>query len=75
MSHKHVSETSEIAIELLDNSRTPCCALSRRGTVVYWNKGAEKEHSATAETKQLAASSIELVIPADRCCRRGEVLQ
>lgn len=34
-------ENSEIAIELLDNTPDAMMALSRDGTVVYWNKSAE----------------------------------
>ncbi|MEP6911673.1 MAG: PAS domain S-box protein [bacterium] len=58
-------ENSEIAIELLDNSPDAMMALSRDGTVVYWNKSAENTFGYNRE-EALGRELKELIIPADR---------
>jgi len=60
-----VTGTSEIAIELLDNSPDAMLALSPQGTVVYWNKGAENAFGYSRD-EAIGRELIELIIPADR---------
>ena len=55
---------SEIAIELLDNSPDAMMALSPEGTVVYWNKGAERTFG-YSRGEAIGRSLIELIIPDD----------
>ena len=58
-------ENSEIAIELLDNSPDAMMALSRDGTVVYWNKSAENTFGYNSD-EAIGRGLSELIIPADR---------
>jgi PAS domain S-box-containing protein len=60
-----LAENSEIAIELLDNSPDAMMALSRDGTVVYWNKSAENTFGYNRE-EAIGRELRELIIPADR---------
>ena len=62
---KMLSEDSEIAIELLDNSPDAMMALSPEGAVVYWNKGAESTFGYSRD-EALGRELSELIIPADR---------
>jgi PAS domain S-box-containing protein len=62
---KMLTETSEIAIELLDNSPDAMLALSPEGTVVYWNKGAEDTFGYSRD-EAIGRELSELIIPADR---------
>ena len=59
-----LSENSEIAIELLDNSPDAMMALSPEGTVVYWNKSAENTFGYRDEA--VGRELSDLIIPADR---------
>jgi PAS domain S-box-containing protein len=65
MTTKMLTEDSEIAIELLDNSPDDMMALSPEGTVVYWNKGAENTFGYSRD-EALGRELSELIIPADR---------
>jgi PAS domain S-box-containing protein len=60
-----LTETSEIAIELLDNSPDAMMALSPQRTVVYWNKGAENAFG-FSRVEAIGRELTELIIPADR---------
>jgi PAS domain S-box-containing protein len=60
-----LTENSEIAIELLDNSPDAMLALSPEGTVVYWNKGAENTFGYSRD-EAIGRNLGELIIPADR---------
>jgi two-component system, LuxR family, sensor kinase FixL len=60
-----LSEDSEIANELLDNSPDAMLALSPEGTVVYWNKGAENTFGFSRD-EAIGRELSELIIPADR---------
>ena len=62
---KTLSEDSEIAIELLDNSPDAMMALSPERTVVYWNKGAENTFGYNRD-EAIGRKLSELIIPADR---------
>jgi PAS domain S-box-containing protein len=59
-----MTENSEIAIELLDNSPDAMMALSPEGTVVYWNKGAENTFGYTRK-EAIGRELSELIIPPD----------
>jgi PAS domain S-box-containing protein len=65
MNTKMLSETSEIAIELLDNSPDAMMALSPERTVVYWNKGAENTFGYSRD-EAIGRELTELIIPAGR---------
>ena len=58
-------ENSEIAIELLDNTPDAMMALSRDGTVVYWNKSAETTFGYNRD-EAVGRVLRDLIIPADR---------
>ena len=60
-----LSENTEIAIELLDNSPDAMMALSPEGNVVYWNKGAEHTFGYSRD-EAIGRELSDLIIPADR---------
>ena len=60
-----LSEASEIANELLDNSPDAMIALSPERTVVYWNKGAENTFGYSRD-EAIGRELTELIIPAGR---------
>ena len=62
---KTLSEDSQIALELLDNSPDAMMALSPERTVVYWNKGAENTFGYSRD-EAIGQKLSELILPADR---------
>lgn len=60
-----LTENSELAVELLDNSPDSMLALSPEGTVVYWNKGAEITFGYNKD-EALGRKLIDLIIPSGR---------
>ena len=62
---KMLPENPEIAVELLDNSPDAMMALSPKGTVVYWNTGAENTFGYSRD-EAIGLELTELIIPADR---------
>ena len=62
---KLLSQNSEIAIELLDNSPDAMIALSPQRTVVYWNKGAENTFG-YSKNEAIGRELRELIIPGDQ---------
>jgi PAS domain S-box-containing protein len=65
MSTKMLTATSEIALELLDNSPDAMMALSPERIVVYWNQGAERTFGYRRD-EAIGRQLIDLIIPADR---------
>lgn len=69
-----LSENSEIAIELLDNSPDAMMALSSVGQVVYWNKGAEDTFG-YSRAEAVGRELTDLIIPPDRVDEEREFLK
>src|SRR5882762_1114135 len=59
-----LTNNSELAVELLDNSPDSMMALSPEGSVVYWNKGAENTFGYSKD-EALGRELTDLIIPSE----------